>query len=464
MRVLFCTTGGLGHLLPLRPLALALRSSGHPVAWVTAPDAQPVLHGEGFELFAAGPTFEHSRRQFRAAHADAAWLVGESLSAYTFPRLFGAVLGPAMLNGVEQAVVRWRPDVVVHEPAALAVPLVCARQGLPHVAHGYGLRPPRSYLEDAMTFFADHWRACGLEAPVDGGLYRHLALDIAPESLQPSSGPANGVLRFNAYPPANGVRPTLPAELKAALRRAAGRSPRIYVTFGTVFNQSPALITAVRAAAQLGGTVVVTAGRDGDVRSLSGLGPDVHVHRFVDQAALLQHCDVVVSHGGAGTLLGAASHGLRHLVLPQAADHFRNARALASVNAGRVVEPACQTVEPVMASLKALLRNDALAAGARALAREMAAMPDAAMTARTLARWQACAPSGHASTDGTTGVGRARGDGGPARQPVKQAIGLPQAGGSAPEAASAKNPGIQAQASHACRCSETSASSARPCA
>ncbi|MFO1518035.1 MAG: hypothetical protein U1F22_14030, partial [Lysobacterales bacterium] len=81
MRVLFCTTGGLGHLLPLRPLAQALRRLGHEVAWVTAPDACPALQGDGFDLFAAGPTFEASRGEFRTAHAGAAGLTGESLSA-----------------------------------------------------------------------------------------------------------------------------------------------------------------------------------------------------------------------------------------------------------------------------------------------------------------------------------------------------------------------------------------------
>lgn len=323
MRILFCTTGGLGHLLPLRPLALALRSLGNSVAWVTAPDALPVLHGDGIELFAAGPTFEDSRRQFHAAHADAVRLAGEPLSAFTFPRLFGGVLGPAMLDGVEQAVARWRPDVVVHEPAALAAPLVCAQQGLRHVVHGYGLRPPRGYLEAAMTFFGAHWRARGLDVPADGGLYRHLALDIAPESLQPLDSPADSVFRFNPHRAVDRVLPRLPAGLQATLQRPGTKSPRIYVTFGTVFNHSPVLVTAARAAAQLGGTVVVAAGMDGDLRRLAGLGTHVHVHRFVHQASLLQHCDVVISHGGAGTLLGAASHGVPHLALPQAADHFR---------------------------------------------------------------------------------------------------------------------------------------------
>lgn len=393
MRVLFCTTGGLGHLLPLRPLAQALRRLGHEVAWVTAPDACPALQGDGFDLFAAGPTFGASRGEFRTAHAGAAGLTGESLSAYTFPRLFGAVLGPAMLEGVERAARTWRPDFVVSEPAALAVPLVCRQLGLRHATHGYGLRPPREYVEEAMNFFGRYWRARGLEVPAEGGLHRHLELDIAPESLQASTGPKNGhVFRFNAYHPATALPSALPATLQEALQQMSERRPRIYVTFGTVFNRSPALLVAARAAARLGGTVVVTVGPDGDLPSLAQLGAHVHVHRFVDQGAVLPHCDAVVSHGGAGAMLGAAAHGVPHLVLPQAADHFRNARALLRVSAGRSVELERQSVEAVSSELSKLLASGGLRAGATLVAQEMAAMPDAAAAANMLEGWHSCAP------------------------------------------------------------------------
>ena len=395
MRVLFCTTGGLGHLLPLRPLAAALRRGGHEVAWVTAPDAMARLEGLGFDLFAAGPSFEASRREFRAAHADGAQLVGESLSAFTFPRLFGAVLAPAMLDGVEQAVRYWGPDFVVHEPAALAAPLVCQQLGLRNLTHGYGLRPPSQYLADAMSFFGTHWRARGLDAPADGGLYRHLYLDVAPRSLQlPIQTLEDGVFRFNPYGAGNSGARALPAEVRTALQGTATRGPRIYVTFGTVFNRSPALITAARAAARLGGAVVITVGADGDPEPLTKLGAHVSVHRFVDQATLLPHCDLVVSHGGAGTLLGAASHGVAQLILPQAADHFRNARALLSLNAGRAVEPERQATEEVTAAMADALSSGALSVAARALACEMSAMPRPAAVVRRLESWQVAAPFG----------------------------------------------------------------------
>ena len=385
MRVLFCTTGGLGHLLPLRPLATALRRRGHEVAWATAPDAVAHLEGLGFDLYTAGPSFEAGRRQFRAAHAHGVHLVGEPLSAYTFPRLFGAVLAPAMLGGVEHALRRWRPDFVVHEPAALAAPLACRQLGLRNLTHGYGLRPPDRYLEDAMSFFGAHWRARGLEAPADGDLYRHLYLDVAPPSLQrPAQTPEDGVLRFNPYRPHDADARVLPPGLRAVLQGAAGRGPRIYVTFGTVFSGSPALIAAASAAARSGGAVVITVGAAGDPEPLARLGVHVSVHRFVDQAALLPHCDLVVSHGGAGTLLGAAAHGLVQLILPQAADHFRNARALLSVNAGRAVEPEHQTTEGVTAAMASVLSSPVLPVAAAALAREMAAMPHPAAAVRWL--------------------------------------------------------------------------------
>lgn len=388
MRVLFCTTGGLGHLLPLRPLATALRGQGHAVGWVTAPDALPVLDGLGFDRFAAGPGFGASRHQFRAAYPEGAQLAGEELSAYTFPRLFGALLGPAMVKGLERAIDHWRPDVVVHEPAALAAPLVCRQRGLRHVTHGYGLRLPSVYLEDAMDFFGASWRVRGMEPPPDGGLYQHLYLDVAPPSLQPPLEALDaGVLRFSPYRAGRADASPLLPELRAALRPSVSRGPRIYLTFGTVFNRSPALMAAARAASQFGGTVVVTVGADGDPESFANLGEHVRVHRFLDQAALLPHCDLVVSHGGAGSLLGAAAHGLPQLILPQAADHFRNARALCSAKAGCAVEPARQTAEEIAVGIAKAMTSSALTAAAAALAGEMSAMSDETTAARLLDRW-----------------------------------------------------------------------------
>ena len=42
----------------------------------------------------------------------------------------------------------------------------------------------------------------------------------------------------------------------------------------------------------------------------------VHAVRYLTQSQVLPHVDLVVSHGGAGTTLGAIEAGLPHLLLP----------------------------------------------------------------------------------------------------------------------------------------------------
>jgi UDP:flavonoid glycosyltransferase YjiC (YdhE family) len=276
---------------------------------------------------------------------------------------------------------------VVHEPAALAAPLACLQLGVRNVTHGYGLQLPQQYLEDAMGFLGAEWRARGLDVPADGGLYRHLYLDIVPRSLQSSVHPTDGqVFHFNPYEPRSLSGAALPADVHLALESAAP-GPRIYVSFGTVFNRSPVMLAAVRAAVRVGAMVVVTVGADGDPAPFSQIGGPVCVRRFVDQTALLPHCNLVVSHGGAGTVLGAAAHGVPQLVLPQAADHFRNAQALSSANAGRSLEPDDQTEERISEVMLGALHPDAMAVAAAKLAREMSAMPDATAAARWLEHW-----------------------------------------------------------------------------
>jgi len=414
VRVLFCSTGGTGHLRPMLPLATALRRRGHHLAWATSPDALPALHDNGFELFAAGPDMPAARRAYRQRWPQATTLAAQARAAHTFPRLFGDVIAHAMLDPLAAIVDRWQPDMVIGEPAALAAPLVCAQRRIPNPTHAYGLRVPHALLASAMQAFGPRWRAAGLAPPADGGLYRTAYVDIAPPSLQgpvdsvegpvlrlrPASAGAgrdrhrSPVSRADADSGADPIDPadegapaparahSIPAHLRTAL--AHGTRPRVYLTFGTVFNDSAPLRQAAAALATLDAVVVVTVGADGDPASLDGLPPRVHVERFVDQQALLPWCDAVVSHGGAGTVLGAAAHGLPQLLLPQAADQFRNSAALARVGAGRALPTGDRSQAAIAHALADVLASIPMRDAACRIAREIAAMPDADTVAARL--------------------------------------------------------------------------------
>ena len=119
---------------------------------------------------------------------------------------------------------------------------------------------------------------------------------------------------------------------------APGTRPRVYSTLGTVaFGAVEVLGRAVGEIAPLDVDLLVAVGPEGDPAALGAVADNVHVERFVAQADVLPLVDIVVHHGGTGTVLGAFAAGLPQLILPQGADQFHNARSLAGVGAGRAL-------------------------------------------------------------------------------------------------------------------------------
>ena len=116
---------------------------------------------------------------------------------------------------------------------------------------------------------------------------------------------------------------------------SSGR-PTVYFTLGTVFNtESGDLFTRVLSGLrELPIEVVVTVGRDVDP---AGFGPQpghIHIERYIPQAALLPHCDLVINHGGSGSVIGALAHGLPLVVIPMGADQSLNATRCAQLGVG----------------------------------------------------------------------------------------------------------------------------------
>jgi UDP:flavonoid glycosyltransferase YjiC (YdhE family) len=106
------------------------------------------------------------------------------------------------------------------------------------------------------------------------------------------------------------------------------------------------------------------------------LGPlpaNVHAETFVNQAAVFRHADLVVHHGGSGTILGALAHGTPQLLLPKGADQFFNADLMAAAGLASVLEPPAVSPETVAAgAMCALAQRRPAVERAR---REIAALP-----------------------------------------------------------------------------------------
>jgi MGT family glycosyltransferase len=216
------------------------------------------------------------------------------------------------------------------------------------------------------------WRSRGLEPRPFGGAYDTLYLDSYPPLLQ--SQPADHIARRQL------VRPQrddgeFDSSSALPLPEAPAGAPLVYVTMGTVFNDANPLRATVEALRDLPVRILVTVGPHGDPATLGTQPGNVRVERYVPQSAVLEYCDVVVSHGGSGTALGALALGLPQLCLPQGADQFLNAAAIASAGAGLALLPDECTPEVVTHAVKRLLEDHAFRDAARRVGESISAMP-----------------------------------------------------------------------------------------
>jgi UDP:flavonoid glycosyltransferase YjiC (YdhE family) len=357
-------------MFPMYPLARAFRAAGHDVLWATSADAGDRLEAAGLPAAPSGLAGPELRERVGNLQARVASVSPRDRAAFMYPRLFGETLTPPMAADLLPLATRWRPDLMVHEHGELASPLVGAVLQVPSVTHAFGGGIPPSMLEDAGARLAGLWAEHGQVLPPYAGSFTTLYLDICPPSVQSVTldhVPARQPLRPVAD--TGGVTGPLPHYLERDER------PLVYVTLGTVQNRLPLLAPAVAALAELPVRVLVTVGPDGDPDALGPQPDHVHVERWVDQPRVLQHCDVVVSHAGSGTFLGALAEGLPQLCLPQAADQFRNSEGGLRAGVAVVLRPDESAPEAIASAVGALLTDEALRRRARGVADEIAAMP-----------------------------------------------------------------------------------------
>jgi len=373
VRVLFTTHGAYGHFHPIAPIALAAQQKGHEVVVATGPDLVDWVAACGLRAVPVGLSSE-------GYAAEVAALSSEDRPLAMFHR-FSTIAVPAMLADLLELTRSWLPAVVVHEEGEYAAPLLAALLQVPCVTHSWAA-PARPEKERRLyqSLLAPIWDAHGRAEPrTSGATY----LDSCPppyqwEEIETVAGvvPTRPVL-FDGPPT------SAPAWLDTLPRPAA------YVTLGTVaaFSRPEVLRLAVEAVEPLVAAVVVTTGPNPPA-AVAIPSARVHVTEYLPQSQILPKVDLVVSHGGAGTTLGALAHGLPHLVMPDAApSQQRNATRTEAIGLGLAVSQDAGT-DPVRAAAQRLLRDRSFTqAGAVALSRldAMASLEESVLLLEELA-------------------------------------------------------------------------------
>ena len=363
MRILFATTRGAGHVGPLIPFAHACRRAGHDVlivaprsAWQHVARAKLPFSGvEDPDEDVLAPVWD----RVRAAPP------GERQDRIVISEIFADAFARAALPGMLSVIGLWRPQIIVRETVEYASLLAAEALGVPeaHVScfltvtdpHGWGVDAPLARLREEFGLTA--------RERADGPY-----LTFAPRSLEnPDRPPAPDTHRFRVPGPGR------PAPLPD--RWGGADAPLVYVSFGSAAAGNGFFPTvyrgAVDALAEEPVRVLMTLGTEVDPFDLGPVPENVHLERWVPQAAVMPHAAAMVGHGGSGSTLMAMAAGLPLAVVPLFADQPINAARVAALGAGIALDG----VGELATAVRALLTVPAYRASARAVAAEIAAHP-----------------------------------------------------------------------------------------
>jgi UDP:flavonoid glycosyltransferase YjiC (YdhE family) len=374
MRVLAaCSLGGAGHLNPLLPFLAAARRRGDETLVVGPPALRDLVERAGYGFRAGGEPSEAAvapiRERLPVAPPQEASVLGNR-------DLFGRLATTAMLPGMRQMCVDWSPHIVLREPCEYASVVVAHHIGIPTVQVAISLAEAEAAsIAAAAPALEDHRR--GLVRELHSSPY----LTRFPASLDPSPFPAT--VRFRV--------PDIDEGEALDDWWDESDAPLVYATFGTVLGHMSIAADVYRvvlaAVKDLDVRVLLTVGRRFDRSDLRPIPANVHIEAWAEQANVLDEAELVVCHGGSGTLFGALAAGVPVVVVPLFADQFENGRRVAGCGAGLVIEPEHEDANGprrvigdedaprIVDAINAVLGTASYGRNARRIALEMAAAP-----------------------------------------------------------------------------------------
>ena len=384
VRVLFSTTAGEGHFGPMVPVARACAAAGHEVA-VAAPGSFAANVGRvGLRHL---PVPDPDPDQVRAVFGGLAALSHDEANRVVVSEVFGRLDAQAALPGLIDILSRWQPDVVVRDPAELGSMVAAERFGVSQVQVAIGVGP---FLGTVTGWFDEPVRELELLAGLDPvpGAGRALAtptLTSVPAVLETASGGTDShpgrVWRFRADARPPGSR--LPGSW------GDPAAPLVYATFGSVAGSQPHLTglyaDLLEVLAALPVRVLMTTGTGLDPARLQPVPGNAWVTAWWPQSDVMGAAALAIGHGGFGTTMTAAAAGVPQIVMPLfASDQFVNAQCIQAVGAGLQLLGGPDDLGQVPAAVHALLGGARYAQRARAVADEIAALPDVSTTVGVL--------------------------------------------------------------------------------
>lgn len=356
-RVLFCVIPEKGHTNPMIGPAQALQDQGAEVVFHAETDIADQLLLAGIQRFVGpgiAPPPPNRGAAFVAQIRDAAWL-------RQWIREMLVDTAEARVEPLREVIRDVRPDVVAIDPMIYAAAIASEHEGVPWAALSNSLNPALpadldsellrtvAWLGPARAqLFARHgmtpsFRGCDVLSPhlTVAFTTRELVGDVADCELVGPSLPR----RFR------GDEQSFPFSWLDPER------PLVYLSFGSQIGDQPDLIRSVIDAVAHRPVQLVVAGIAPESPLFRGCSDNVLLRRYVPQLELLGRARVMITHGGANSVMEAIAAAVPLALVPLCNDQFHQAHFLARAGIGRVLDAASVTAAEFGVAIDALLAD-----------------------------------------------------------------------------------------------------------
>lgn len=335
LRILVTTNALVSHFLPLVPIAQKMKERGHDVRVAATTELGDEIRKHGLDHLVLN---EWSDQEFEDLNRQAQKVRREEEGKLFMSQFFMGLAARSAIPGLLTDLEKWRPDLVLRESTEFAGLIAAKKMGIHHARFEIVNGESEESIASNYATEMDALRtSVSLPAIGEGYLRDEPALSAHPKILDDTVRKCGQEpFRFRTSAPPN--RP-----VKGRPEWLQGRNaPLVYMTFGTVTagegRAKHIFDASLKAVANLPITVLVTTGKDAPPDLIRNVPENVVVRDFVDQAWILNYVDLMVCHGGSGTVLGGLAAGVPMIVVPMFADQPDNARCLAAAGLSITVE------------------------------------------------------------------------------------------------------------------------------
>jgi zeaxanthin glucosyltransferase len=405
MRALLVTSPEKGHLNPMMGVAQWLHRDGHHVGWLCLPEPSPQLARAGVPIevvHAHLPPPPPGAPELVVGGEALARLVRDEDALGAWIRTLLLDLVPAQIEPVRASLRAFRPDVVALDGMQYAAVIAAHLEQVPYAGISSALtllepsavqsallRNVRALARDRARLFASHgiaahFRTCEALSPWLNTIFATRALVGEGVTLPPQTmlvGPSTA-------PEPRGDEP----DFAAVWPRLDPARPLVYASFGSQIGWQPEVFTRVAAAAApLGVQLVIACGElAAHAPFVSRLAGDPIVVDYAPQRALLERARVLVTHGGANSIMEAMAAGVPVAISPVCNDQPVQAYFVGGAGAGLEIDLASAPIDAIRATLAQLVAPEgSFAVRAHAIAEDYARHDGARTVAALLARMPA---------------------------------------------------------------------------